>query len=173
MIQVRIELKSYVVVPGQPFFPEIEILAGDLIVARALQDEDANLEFRCNSDGIVSAQVEEVARRDISAQESDFIRFFQVWTINFLDHQLNGVNLFLGLVGGNTRKGRQIVNLIVYHFPKRPRRAREHDDSRNLRVALGDARRDVAALAVAQQENSLRINLRLFGGELDGGARVV
>src|SRR5580658_5169335 len=104
MIQVRIKLESYILAPGQALFPEIEIIAGHLIVAAALQNQHANLQFRRDSYRIVSAQVEEVTRRDFSAQESDLIGFFQVRAVNFLDHLLNCVNLFLRLVGGNSWK---------------------------------------------------------------------
>src|SRR5580704_2558086 len=129
MIQVWIEFEGYVGVAGQAFFPKIEIGVGYLVVAGALQNQNANLEFRGLRYGIVSAQVEKVARGDFGAEETYLVRFFQVWILNFLDHLFDRGNLLLGLLRGNSREACQIVNLIDDHLLERPGRACQEDDS--------------------------------------------
>ncbi len=157
--EARIHDKLHVVAPTQRVLPDLEILSRDLVVALALQEEHRLFERLRHLLRLIGIQVEPVSRRDIERQVGrggswQAQGIFDQLHLLFDNRQLL---LLHHRIGHSQRK--HIGHLIQDHLLERSRRTRQDNQTTNLRVGLADAWSQVAAQAMSQHKDLLRIDL--------------
>ncbi len=145
----------------------------DLVVASALQHEDGDLQSGGDFGGIVTAQIEKVRAGDGRAEEIHGVAGLQRGAFDLGGDGLGFLNLLLVLWRLRGGQAGDVLDLVDHELFQRPRRAGQNDDAGDLRVFGGNARREHASQAVAEDVNLLLVDLRHFRQQGDGGDGVV